>query len=530
MQKETAPKKSPINVWKPTKTSEIYVEQDNKIFICRFERIWNQPKFRGYEKFSLKKGCYENKLDIITKYINYFLNFYDTDLELVNAYLKIKFALEKDGMYPSRESIPSYIDFIYELIFTPTMVQKIKKLVDDNYLDDVEGDPSGKKKVYKSNKKHLESLEFTNQHVKILLAISFGIKIMSPVVLHFLYLRNIKIEKDSDMIYQFYKRLFPLLQEDCDIYVKLYLYVKAKILESNVNNQKMYDHREIFGEDVFTLINNFVKRVFISENLVKYEFGGNILGFNRTVVNFQIKVYLKLQYEKNIAEVTGEKNAEGLSSADKMGMNLSKIDEGLVVLSEVNVESTIEFLKKIFDLSVSEEELDFYIKNHHPSEIQIYLVRLYYAKYFGSYRDLNLLSRRQYLTLLILLKKKLILDLGFDDNGEMHATALPYVLTGNMVDKLNNRIIRNLQFKHSMDNCYIFDRLRNEKFKYIHDIMEDRERRGITSKSDIESSIVSSLINTKFTYCEYSHPELMGEEIQFSDSKITYEIGHFLSM
>ena len=35
-------------------------------------------------------------------------------------------------------------------------------------------------------KKHLESLEFTNQHIKTLLKISFGIKIMTPVIFHYI--------------------------------------------------------------------------------------------------------------------------------------------------------------------------------------------------------------------------------------------------------------------------------------------------------------------------------------------------------
>lgn len=527
MPKEKEPIKkrvSEINVWKPANDNQIYMMRNDKKIICRFAKIYNQKSYAEYEEFVLNKGSYENKLDLIIKYINYFINKYDTDLELIGAYLKIKFALKKHRDSYGPDSTPAYIDLVYELIFTPTIVEKIKRCTEDNYFDDVE---SGVKRVnYKNNRKHLESLEFTNKHVKIMLAISLAIKIICPVVFDFFSTHKIKIEKKSDMIYNFYKGLFPLFQEDCDMYAKLYLYVKAKILESLVNNQKMFDQREIFGVDPFTVINDFTKRVLISENMFKYEFGGNILGFNRTVTTFQITCFLKAQYEKNLAEVTMEKNTEGLSAIDKMNMNLTKIDEGIVVLSEINVKNTIEWLKAIFDVGVTDDEIDFYMKHHIPSEIQVFLVNSFYAQYFGSYRDLNLLTKRQYITLLVLLKKKLILDLGFDDNGCIHATALPYILSGNLVDKLNNRVIRNLQFKSQRENCYLYNQLKEGKHKYIYAIGNKNTKNG---KNDIDSSIASSLINTNFTFVDYAHPELLDKPMRFSDSKISYEVMYFLS-
>ena len=96
----------------------------------------------------------------------------------------------------------AYIDFLYEVMFTPTMVEKICAMVDENYLDDIEsadGEDTGKRKYVKNDKKHLESLEFTNQHIKILLRISFGMKIMSPALFHYTQINHIKIEKDSDI-------------------------------------------------------------------------------------------------------------------------------------------------------------------------------------------------------------------------------------------------------------------------------------------------------------------------------------------
>lgn len=204
-----ASRTSMINTWKPKK-EQIFVHPDGKLFACEFDKIFKNPKFKPYNKFMINKGSYENQLEVITKYINFFVNTYDKeDNELLMGYLNIKYALDKKKLFTA-DNMEGYIDFLYKVLFTDSMIKKIHDLVEDNYLDDIEVDTDEKKKYIKSDKKHLESLEFTNIHIKVLLRISFGMKIMSPVLFHYLALNVIKIEKDSEIIYNFYKRLFDI--------------------------------------------------------------------------------------------------------------------------------------------------------------------------------------------------------------------------------------------------------------------------------------------------------------------------------
>ena len=51
--------KSKINIWKPKK-SEIMVEQDGNIFVCHFDKIFNQPNLKPLTKFIIKKSSYIN--------------------------------------------------------------------------------------------------------------------------------------------------------------------------------------------------------------------------------------------------------------------------------------------------------------------------------------------------------------------------------------------------------------------------------------------------------------------------------------
>lgn len=573
-----------IDKWTP-KSSQCIVEPDNKIFLCHFDRVFQQPKLERYNKFYIQKLSYINNLELITKYINYFINCYDSDNELISAYLKIKFETDEKRSF-TENNMEAYISFLYEILFTDTIINKINMLVDDNYLFDIEGNDSKKKKYQKNDRKHLESLEFTNQHVKILLRISFAMKLMAPCMLHYHAINSMKLEKDSDNIYKFYKPLFDifglvekhtdeayiendsnyfyvyntateyydkydfhnkrlvmcsisndvinkLLYEDGNIYVgstnyiaeynlynKLYVYVKTKVNESYSNNSPIFEQQEIFGIDLYSKIQDFVRRVLISENVIKYKFNNNIIGFNKTIIKYQLTYFLKEQYEKNLAEITNAKNGDGLSGGDKMMMNLSKIDEGITIMADINIPITLDYLCKRYNTVISDEEIEFYIKNHHPDDIQIQLVLSYFAKYFGSYRDLNLLRRRDYIVLMLILKKKLINELGYSDeeDDELRSMALPYIISGNSVDHINTRVIRNIKFTEKVQESYTFQKLQEDNHKYLNVI-----------KPNYDMKIISSLINTKYTYVEFHNPELLDKEIVYSDDKISDEILFFLA-
>ena len=194
-----------IDKWSPKKSQE-FVDYDNKLLTCHFEKIIGDPNLAVYDKFMILRNIYTTQLPLISRYINYFMNVFDSDNELALAYLKTKYMIDKHKKF-TMENLPAFIDYIYEVIFTPTIVNKITEMVENNYESDIENNNS-QKKYKKNNKKHLESLEFTNQHVKILLEISTSIKIMAPIILHFFALNNIKLDKIEmdDILFKFHIR------------------------------------------------------------------------------------------------------------------------------------------------------------------------------------------------------------------------------------------------------------------------------------------------------------------------------------
>ena len=98
-------------------------------------------------------------------------------------------------------------------------------------------------------------------------------------------------------------------------------------MENRANNEPIYQQREIFGIDELSVAKQFTRRVLISENMVKYKFNEvwdsktkkykeNIIGFNKTIIKYQLMYFLKETHAKTLAEVTNTKNADGLSGID----------------------------------------------------------------------------------------------------------------------------------------------------------------------------------------------------------------------
>ena len=279
---ERGKRTSKINTWKPKK-NQVFVEPDGKLFICHFDKIFGYPNLKVYNKFYINKASYENQLNIITKYTNFFMNNYDTDNELATAYLKLQYSVVKEKKF-DKDNMNSFIDFIYEIMFTPTMIDKINRMVEDNYLDDIETNTEEKRKYLKNEKKHLESLEFTNQHIKILLRISFGMKIMSPVLFNYLSLNVIKIEKDSDIIFKFYSKLFDIFGygSDYELYTK-----DDELIDSSIPQEDI-DELVKSGEVTLKKINN-----------IPYYFSDDGSYYTLTRINMYNKlfVYVKLSVQ-----------------------------------------------------------------------------------------------------------------------------------------------------------------------------------------------------------------------------------------
>jgi hypothetical protein len=216
--------------------------------------------------------------------------------------------------------------------------------------------------------------------------------------------------------------------------------------------------------------------------------------------------------------MTNIRDSEGLSASDKMEMNLSKIDKGLVDTAEINIDLSIKRLRKEIDVPITEEEISYQMNNQRSADIQVHLIRSIYSALFMSYRDQYLTPRHESVILLLLLKKKLILEAGYQDANDMRqGVVLPYILSGNFSGKVNNRMVRNSKLLANIEEDPDYQYLVTKKYRWL----EERFPGYI-------KGIISSFIYTQFTYVCYEAPELLGKPIVASEDQIAHELIQFL--
>ena len=90
-----------------------------------------------------------------------------------------------------------------------------------------------------------KALEFLNIHVKAMLEISFGIKMLSFVVNHFCVMRSVNIQKNIELFYRFYVDMFDVFDHPFKLYNKIFSYVENKINSSYNFNRSIFKLSEI---------------------------------------------------------------------------------------------------------------------------------------------------------------------------------------------------------------------------------------------------------------------------------------------
>jgi len=483
-----------VDEWEPRDT-DIKIGYDGKLMLIPFDIIFNRDSAKTLNTFVIKKESYVRKLSEITHYINYFIRFYDTNNELLLSYLKLKYLIDDKKR---KINTNAFTMMLYTILFTKTMQDKISRMVEDNCYIDL---------ASKDGKKYTESLEFNKDHAKIMMKISMSMKIMIPVLFHYINSNNLSKETD---LFKYYEQLFDMYSDDIDIYNKLWLYTLAKINKNYSHNKQIWTQREVFGADPLIYLDVLLKEKIISEAMFKYTFNKNIISFNSVVLDKQLQFYMMEQYAHTPVELTNVKDADGLSGLDKLEMNSNKIDESLIILSNINIKKTIKRLKKQMAIDIPKEEIEYYKKYHHVNKFQVQLVFYFYAKYFGGYRDLNLLTRKQYLTLLILLKRKLQIQ---------GAKYLPQILTGNIESKLCTRTIQNSKFLAKIENSTVYQSLVSDKFSTLSEL----------KKSNLIINILSTILNTNFSFVDYDHEEKLGDKIEVNADIVSDEFLNFLN-
>ena len=436
------------------------------------------------------KKCYNSDLmrNHLCHYCNYFEKFYDKDKELLVIQANIKYYIDHVKEYGEL----NFINDVKVYILSPSIVGKVNKLVEDNYF------------LTTDYKNISPALQYTDDHVKIMMAMSILMNFTIPLITQFIFVNNITfidgfILKIFDMILH----LYPV-----DIYTKLYETVMTNVNKNEKKNKIIWDKQDIRGKDTVThsyaTVNNIILNI-----MPKYKFDQSSINLNYTSINMNTSCQVvDIEYEYSYIPLSSSKKDEDNSSDfDKYESNLIKQNESLLIQSIVNGFESVNNIDSIFG-PFDDKEIDFYIarlKGDSDSEyfptntFQKQLIFNLFGKYFGDIESIRSINARDYVKLMIAGKKLLL---------EHRFVILPYILSGK-VDKLVGRKTINKKEKQKMMASATYDQVWNKyrRDKIINNIF----------------AIAATIISSEFTIIDYNNPEIDGKVIMTNPDMVLEE-------
>lgn len=470
------------------------VKSDNMVYM-EFDKLWKNEELEKLNIFVLrKKKAYANIKLLVLGYINYFIEHYDPDHELETAYLNLKFQIDENKRYKEKKV---FISDLYAYLMSDEMVEKIEQMTEDLYHIDLES--SSAKKKSSNNIDYSETLQFNNTHGKIIMNMSVAIKIMIPIVSHYLY--KMQFKKVDKFIYKCFKDIYKKFQGEYEINNKLYETILSRVLKTSKQHQTIWEQGNIRGIDYENQsVKNFQK--LYVDILPKLTYSGNVVHYCIRSMDNSVGHEMNVKYKINYAPVSGSGDADGLTGFEKMEMHTSKFDESILIQNKLNIKQTLKKLQKRFAVEFDKDELDYYVENLNIRPFQRELLFQYFAKYFGSSRELCSCNKRNVCKLIVLLKK--ILE---DRNYQF----LQHILSGTMVEMVEpKRSVRKKQMLRVM-NSERYKNLMDYKYNAISSIFSKK-------KNKIEEYIIA-IINGKFTLVDYKYRKDTGRLINNSKYK-----------
>jgi hypothetical protein len=213
------------------------------------ELTLDNPNTQPLNEWKVSRSSYYQHLPFIVEELNFFETMYDNDNELIAGLFRLKYLIDVNRLDYTEKNYDAFVDVAYKTLFTDSMKAKIIKMIDDNYVDDIEEEnPNLSSDILTIMQRKKKSLEFKNDHVKAMLMISFGIKILAIIASHYITSKELHTNPKIDtaaIFYAFYIPMFKVFDFEFNIYNKIYSYVENKVNSAYNFNKSIFEQQEI---------------------------------------------------------------------------------------------------------------------------------------------------------------------------------------------------------------------------------------------------------------------------------------------
>lgn len=423
--------------------------------------------------FNLYKQRFVNISKSIIETLEYIFNTESNEHNILFLYLTIKYHYsenEEEINNPEalKEEKENFYKTIIEFINFPEFSNLVNKYVNDNYkIKETESE-----NVKKSN----DQLLLTKEHCEDLQKISFCMKFFIPLISDYFSLRKLNDNSYFDIFYLIIQQF-----NEHNISNKLYKFVSSRVENTSYSDAVIWAYLSSTSKDTKNSTLDIFNKIIV---LLLYKLSPD--KYPVSFIHAGIKNQLQFKFRENIQIkyspiLINEKDDEGITSYDKFEIELLRIDEGKVILSEVNKEFMKEKIKQKYNITVSQEEI-LANKNLKLDKLKVNLTFLYFSKYFGSFDNYHL--NKLELIELILIFRKILLAKNYPLLAEL--------LISNLIVEKRKVTINNKDLLFKLKNTNYFQLIYTKYSQILSKL--------ISKKNDLDpiTKIISSIYFNKW--------------------------------
>ena len=494
-----------IDEWVPSKDN-IFMEFKGEYIQAHFEKLGVHPENKSCI-FIIKKSHYRDRSDDICNVINYYLTYFDKEQQLFDGLLRVKYFIDQRPNL----SMKAFRKLIMCEIVTPLFIRKIKKMTEYLYTLNIDSDTEGK---YKNTPK------ITNAQAKLIVAISFAIRCIFPICIHFSDTNNNFVYKKS-YIPCFDKIIMKIIKEfeknDLRVFNAIEKFVKYRIDRYWKQDQRIcFKKKQLYGLTQELYLEEVIHEVILVKSLYKLDYNRSVVSFIDGIIfkyhtNFKIENFKVKPIEIDQQENQGD-DSDRLSHAEAIDMAVYMVDESNALINDVNAREVLQNIRERFNVGFEEGELDFYNERIRISPITEILLESFYTRFFHDPDAILNLERPALVELIVILKKYLLLK---------NMILLPQLCSAKVKGKYRENTIKNTKFKEKIKSSNIFQNILNEQYSYMQEL---------PSKDDLILKSFSIFINCQYEFVDFNGPD---DGIIYDDidqDQFIYEFELFLSI
>lgn len=473
-----------LMAWVPSEDEVFFSEKDGMIIASYLTRMFNVPEDRQMLQYIIAKKHYKERIPDLLQHINYFISHYDYDHEYLVATLSVKNYIDR---HPTM-SQKAFGKMIMSRLITKTMVNKIKQMALDLYKLNINTDRDGK---YKTTPK------ITNDHARMIVAVSFCIRLILPICIHFSNTNATFINK-RDYIDCFDRIFMHVIERfeknDTEIWNPICRFVAYRVERSHTSDAVIWEKKkQLYGTTVELYTTSLIHEVILVKSLHKLAYNRSIVSFIDGIITHSYTHYRyeNFKYKPVEIEVEDSDSDDYLSHVETLEMQISRVDESNQLVNETNTLQVMDQIRQRFHIEITEEEIDFYFEHMKFNSLTQGLLHAFFSKYFHDTNAIRLLEKRHAVELAIYMKKYLQL------RGMI---ILPQICTAMVRGKFKDTCIKNAKFLEKFTTSSVYQHIISDKYRYIAEL-------GL--KEDPIVKMLSTMLNSTFEFVDMD-PEING--------------------